>query len=49
MGSLAADLWTLAGLLAFLAFVLMSTLIINRNRKARVRRRRFTARLLNWK
>jgi len=49
MGSLATDLWVLAGLLAFLAFLLMSTVVINRNRKARVRRRRFTARLLNWK
>ncbi len=43
------DLWVLAGLLAFLAFTLLSTYVIHRNRKLRGWRRRFTARLAEWK
>ena len=49
MGSLAADLSVLAGMLGLLAFLLLSTLKINRNRKVRSRTRRLTDRLLNWK
>jgi len=49
MGSVAADLSVLAGLLGLLAFVLFSTLKINRNRKVRVRRRQIADRLLNLK
>lgn len=49
MGSLAGDLSVLAGLVGLLAFLLLSTVRINRNRKDRLRKRRFTDRLLNWK
>jgi hypothetical protein len=49
MTSLAADLAVLIGLLALFAFVVLSTLRINRNRRLRTRSRRITARLLNWK
>ena len=49
MGSIAAELSVLAGLLGLLAFLLFCTLKINRNRKVRTRRRRLTDRLLNWK
>ena len=49
MTSLVADLSVLIGLLALFAFVVLSTLRINRNRKGRLRSRRITARLLNWK
>ena len=49
MESVAADLSVLAGLLGFLAFLLFGTLKINRNRKVRLRKRRMTDRLLNWK
>jgi len=49
MTSLAADLCVLAGLVALLVFVLLSTARINHNRKARVRMQKITARLLNWK
>ena len=50
MESLAGDLWVLAGLLAFLAFTLLCTAVINRNRKTRktrIRMHRFVDRLLN--
>jgi hypothetical protein len=49
MTSLMADLSVLAGLIALFAFVVLSTLKINRNRKIRGRSRRITERLLNWK
>lgn len=49
MGSLAGDLSVLAGLIGLLAFLLLSTAKINRNRKDRLRKRRYTDRLLNWK
>jgi len=49
MGSLAADLSVLTGLVGLLAFLLLSTVRINRSRKDRQRKRRFTDRLLNWK
>jgi hypothetical protein len=49
MTSWAADLSVLIGLLALFAFVVLSTLRINRNRKLRTRSRRMTDRLLNWK
>jgi hypothetical protein len=49
MTSLAADLSVLIGLVALFAFVVLSTLRINRNRKFRIRSRRIAARLLNWK
>jgi hypothetical protein len=47
MQSLAGDLWVLAALLAFLAFTLLCTVAINRNRKTRIRMHRFVDRLLN--
>jgi len=46
---LAADLSVLAGMLGLLAFLLLSTLKINRNRKVRSRTRRVADRLLYWK
>jgi len=49
MGTLAGDLSVLTGLVGLLAFLLLSTVRINRNRKDRQRKRRFTDRLLNWK
>ena len=49
MESLAADFGAVAGMLALLAFLLLSTLWINHNRKTRIRVRKLTARLLNWK
>jgi hypothetical protein len=49
MGSIAAELSALAGMLGLLAFLLFCTLKINRNRKVRTRRRRLTDRLMNWK
>jgi hypothetical protein len=49
MTSILADLSVLIGLLALFACVILSTLGINRNRKGRIRARRITARLLNWK
>jgi hypothetical protein len=49
MGSLTADLSVLAGLVGLLAFLLLSTVRINRNRKDRMRKRRLTDRLLHWK
>ena len=49
MTSWAADLSVLVGLLGLFAFVVLSTLRINRNRKVRSRSRRITDRLLNWK
>lgn len=49
MSSLVTDICGLLGMLALLAFVLLSTLKINNNRKVRIRGRRIAARLLNWK
>jgi hypothetical protein len=49
MTSWAAELSVLVGLLALFVFVVFSTLRINRTRKLRMRSRRITARLLNWK
>ena len=49
MSSLSADVCTAVGALALLAFVLLSTLRINQNRKTRGRSRKLTARILNWK
>ena len=49
MTSLAGDVSVLVGLVALFTFVLLSTLRINRSRKGRMRSRRITARLLNWK
>ena len=49
MGSLAGDLSVLTGLIGLLAFLLLSTVRINRNRKDRIRKRRFAERLVNWK
>ena len=49
MTSWAADLSVLVALMALFAFVVFSTLRINRSRKLRTRSRRITARLLNWK
>lgn len=49
MTSLVSDLSVLIGLVGLFAFVVLCTLRINRNRKFRMRSRRITARLLNWK
>lgn len=49
MTSLFGDLSVLVGLVALLICVLLSTLSVNRSRKMRLRGRRITARLLNWK
>jgi len=49
MTSVTADICSVAGMLALLVFVLLGTLRINNNRKARDRSRRVTSRLLNWK
>jgi hypothetical protein len=49
MGSIAADLCVLTGMLALLVFVVMSTTRINHHRKARLRMQKITARLLNLK
>jgi hypothetical protein len=49
MTSWLPDLAVLIGLLGLFAFVVLGTLIINRNRKGRERSRRMTDRLLHWK
>jgi hypothetical protein len=49
MNSISGDLATMAGLLALLVFLILSTLWINRTRKARLFKRKLTSRLLNWK
>lgn len=49
MSSLTADICGVVGMLALLAFALLSTLRINQTRKLRVRSRKIAARLLNWK
>ena len=49
MSSLAADICTAVGALALLAFVLLSTMRINQNRKIRDHSRKLTSRILNWK
>ena len=49
MTSLTPDLWAMVGMLGLLVFLLLSTLRINSNRKARDRSRRLTSRLLHWK
>jgi len=49
MGSVAADLCVVAGMLALLAFIALSTARINHQRKTRVRMQKITNRLLNWK
>lgn len=47
--TLVGDLSVLLGLLALLAFVLFSTLKINRSRKVRGLTRRIASRLVDWK
>jgi len=49
MTSWAANLLVVLGLLGLFGFVVFNTLRINRNRRSRLRSRRITARLLNWK
>ena len=49
MGFLTADIFSVVGMLALLAFALLSILLINHNRKARDRSRKLASRLLNWK
>jgi len=49
MTSVTADICSVVGMLALLVFVVLGTLRINKNRKARDRSRRVTSRLLNWK
>lgn len=49
MNSLATVICAAVGALGVLTVVLLSTLRINQNRKARDRSRRVAARILNWK
>jgi hypothetical protein len=49
MGSIAADLCALTGMLALLVFIVMGTTRINHYRKARLRMQKITARLFNLK
>jgi len=49
MGSVAADLCVITGMLALLVFVVMSTTRINHTRRARLTMQKITARLLNLK
>jgi hypothetical protein len=48
MGSLTTDFFILAALLAMLAYLLLSTFGLNRNRRIRGIRRRITDRILSW-
>jgi hypothetical protein len=48
MGSLTPDFLVLIGLLAMMAYLLLSTLGLNRNRRIRGIKRRITDRLLSW-
>jgi hypothetical protein len=47
--SLAGDVMLLVSLLALLAFSLLITMKINRNRKVRGTKRRIAARLVDWR
>ncbi len=49
MSSLTVDICAAVGTLGLLAFLLLSTLRINQNRKLRVHSRKLASRLLNWK
>jgi hypothetical protein len=49
MTSVTRDICSLVAMLALLVFVVLGTLRINNNRKARDHSRRLTSRLLNWK
>jgi len=49
MSSLTVDICAAVGTLGLLAFLLLSTLRINHNRKVRVRSRKLASRLLNWR
>jgi hypothetical protein len=48
MGSLTPDIFILTGLLAMLAYLLLSTFGLNRNRRIRGIKRRITDRILSW-
>ena len=48
MGSLTTDFLVLTGLLAMLAYLLLSTFGLNRNRRIRGMKRRITERILSW-
>jgi hypothetical protein len=48
MDSLTTDFFMLAALLSMLAYLLLSTFGLNRNRRIRGMRRRITDRLLSW-
>jgi hypothetical protein len=48
MDSLTTDFFMLAALLAMLAYLLLSTFGVNRNRRIRGIRRRISDRLLSW-
>jgi hypothetical protein len=48
MGSLTPDIFILAGLLAMLAYLLLSIFGVNRNRRIRGIKRRITDRILSW-
>ena len=49
MNSLAVDICSVIGLLALLAYALLSALGIKNNRQARDRRGKLMSRLLSWK
>jgi hypothetical protein len=48
MDSLTTDFFVLAALLAMLAYLLLGTFGLNRNRRIRGMKRRITDRLLSW-
>jgi hypothetical protein len=48
MGSLTTDFFVLTALLAMLAYLLLSTFSLNRNRRIRGIKRRITHRILSW-
>ena len=48
MQSLTPDVLVLTGMLAMLTYLLLSTFVLNRNRKIRGIKRKITDRLLSW-
>jgi len=48
MGPLTIDFFVLTGMLAMLAYLLLCTFGLNRNRKIRGIKRRITDRILSW-
>jgi hypothetical protein len=48
MGSITPDFFVLTGMLALLAYLLLSVFGLNRNRRIRGIKRRITDRILSW-